>query len=358
MLPRGIGRKTNRASSEQDPGQTNAQRRREAAEMRAGATPAQSDGRLPQHRREMLARKGTARQGCRETGPSAGDHLQREQKQRRPEHGRRAGRHREHVRQREQQDERGSAPVTERADQLGNGDAFGPRGVGQEQQRPSQRLGRVAAAFNARGHSGRARRPAAAVRGRTHRRRRATAGRVRTQPLEPGRPPGVGDRRGGRDPLVRRQQAISGVPGAQPVAGLRLTGRIDDAHVVAAGGQHEGLLRIGERMQLEDRSPRRDVVLHRADAEDRHADVRQIDRPSVDAPLAARQGVVEEHAAQVLRVHARRQAGAVGVPSHQVGDRPALAEELAVQAIGPDQVVRAQHLEGALHLLLVEVPPT
>ena len=142
---------------------------------------------------------------------------------------------------------------------------------------------------------------------------------------------------------------------AQLVARLPLARRVDDADVVSARGQHEGLIRIGEGIELEHRSPGCDMVLDRADVEDRYADVREIDRLSRDLPFATRERVAKEHAAEVLEMHPVGQARAVGVPGHQVAHGLTFAKQVAVQPMRPDQVVGAKHLEGAGHLSLVEV---
>ena len=101
------------------------------------------------------------------------------------------------------------------------------------------------------------------------------------------------------------------------------------------------------------------MVLHGADVEDRHTDVVEVDGRAVHLPLAARQRVVQEQAAQVVHVHAVGQARAVGIPGHQVVQRLAFAQQVVVQPVRPHHVVGAQHLEGASHLPLVEVaaPP-
>jgi len=58
---------------------------------------------------------------------------------------------------------------------------------------------------------------------------------------------------------------------------------------------------------------------------------------------------------QVFVVHARRHARGVGVPGHQVGWLPALAQQVVAHAPRPHQVARVQELERACHLLARQV---
>ena len=120
-----------------------------------------------------------------------------------------------------------------------------------------------------------------------------------------------------------------------------MAGLAHDAGVVAARGQKEGYLGVGQEVQLVDRAPGCDVVSGRGDGEDRQPDVGQRDRPAVDLVAALGEVVAQEQAAQILRVHAKRHAREVGVPGHQVVHRLALAEQVVMDEARPDQVVRA-----------------
>src|SRR5690606_4631807 len=100
-----------------------------------------------------------------------------------------------------------------------------------------------------------------------------------------------------------------------------------------------------------------DVVGDRAHGEDRQADVADRYGPPAHGVAAGAQVVVQVQAPQVLGVHAGGHAGRVGVPGHQVVDGPPFAQQVFVDGARPEQVVGAQHLEGARHLVGAEVTP-
>ena len=134
-----------------------------------------------------------------------------------------------------------------------------------------------------------------------------------------------------------------------------MAGLADDAGIVPAARQHEGDVGVAEQADLVDRVPRRDVVLLGADGEDRHPDVGEHHRPAVDRVAARARGVLQEQRLQVLAVHARRHAGAVRVPGHQVGQR-ARARPAGTGAPGATrEVVGAQQPERAGHLRRVQI---
>ncbi len=108
-------------------------------------------------------------------------------------------------------------------------------------------------------------------------------------------------------------------------------------------------------MQLVDRTPWRHVVRDRADHEDGHVDAAQQHRLAVDRVTALAQVVVEKKAPQVLAVHARGQAGGIRIPGHQVAHGGTVAHQVLAHHARPQQVVRAQHLEGAGHLAGTQV---
>ena len=66
---------------------------------------------------------------------------------------------------------------------------------------------------------------------------------------------------------------------------------------------------------------------------------------------AVGQGVLQVQRHQVFVVHARWQAGGVGVPGHQVVALVALAHQVFAHLARPHQVARVQELERAAHLL-------
>ena len=135
---------------------------------------------------------------------------------------------------------------------------------------------------------------------------------------------------------------------------MRLPGRADDPGVVAARGQCKRHRRAGGERNLVDGAPGRDVVFRGADREDRRADVAERDDPAIDGEAPGRKAVLQEQAVQVFAMHPIGHARLVGVPGHHVAHRLALAEPVFADALGPDEIVRAQRLERAGHLLGIE----
>ena len=84
-------------------------------------------------------------------------------------------------------------------------------------------------------------------------------------------------------------------------------------------------------------------------------DVHQGHRRPGKAVLPRCQRVVQEQRRQVLVVHARGQAGLVGIPAHQVEAGIVLAHQVAPRVARPHQVLGGQELEGAAHLLAGQV---
>ncbi|EDT40094.1 hypothetical protein BamMEX5DRAFT_4113 [Burkholderia ambifaria MEX-5] len=138
-----------------------------------------------------------------------------------------------------------------------------------------------------------------------------------------------------------------------------MTGFRHDARVVAARRQDEGQRVVREQMELVDGAPRRHVIALGADHERRHVDIRQRDRPPVDAVAADREIVVEKEPRQVFRMHAIWHARGVRIPRHQVVRLRARAEQVFAHHPRPDQVARIQQLERGGHLRAVQValPP-
>ena len=97
------------------------------------------------------------------------------------------------------------------------------------------------------------------------------------------------------------------------------------------------------------------MVGERADHEDGQRDVAQRHGLAAHGVAATAQVVVQEQAAQVLRVHPGRHARGVGVPGHEVVHGRALAEQVFVDHARPQQIVGAQHLERAGHLPGLEI---
>ena len=94
------------------------------------------------------------------------------------------------------------------------------------------------------------------------------------------------------------------------------------------------------------RAPGHDVVLARGEHEDRQLHLAQVHRhAAVHQRAGLAQPVLEVGVAQVVAVHRPGQVGAVGVPVEQVERRRLAAEQIVVDHVGPDQVVRAQARE-------------
>ncbi len=140
-------------------------------------------------------------------------------------------------------------------------------------------------------------------------------------------------------------------------AAPRHPGWVDDAHVVPARGQHKRGVHVGEQMQFVHRAPGGHMVAYRADGVNRALDGGQCHGFAIHRVAPAGQVVVQEQAAQILGVHAVRQACAVGVPGHQVTHRVALAQQVVAQQARPDQVVGVEPLEGPGHLRAVQIAP-
>ncbi len=134
-----------------------------------------------------------------------------------------------------------------------------------------------------------------------------------------------------------------------------MAGLAHDARVVSAAGEHKGHFGVGQQMDLVDRFPRCDMVGLGADDEPGRRHVFHRDRAAIDGVVPFGQGVAQVELAQVFAVHAIGHAGGVGIPGHEIVHRRALAHEVIAHQARPDQVGRAQHLEGAGHLGGVEI---
>ncbi len=141
----------------------------------------------------------------------------------------------------------------------------------------------------------------------------------------------------------------------QPVMPVVPAGLADNAGIVAARGEQEGYVGIGQPHDLEYRMPGRDMVELGAHGKDRHANIGQCHRATIHLHAAFGEIVVQEQLAQVFAVHAIGHAGLVGIPGHQVDHAAAFADDIVVHHLRPDQVVGAQQLEGAGHLLGIQV---
>src|SRR5690606_30781264 len=75
------------------------------------------------------------------------------------------------------------------------------------------------------------------------------------EPGGPGGPPGAGVDRLGLGPGPRIDVLVAGLAGGHLVAALGMRRAADDAGVVAAAGEQEGYLRLGEAVHLVHRGP-------------------------------------------------------------------------------------------------------
>jgi hypothetical protein len=79
-----------------------------------------------------------------------------------------------------------------------------------------------------------------------------------------------------------------------------MAGLGDDARIVAAAGEHEGDLCVGQKMDLVHRAPGRYVIALGADREDRDPDVGEGDGSPIDLVAPCGQVIIEEQMAKIL----------------------------------------------------------
>ena len=151
---------------------------------------------------------------------------------------------------------------------------------------------------------------------------------------------------GGEPGIGIRGQAVVG-----PVLVLLRDRRIDDAGNVA-GAPEEKLDRAAEQLRPRMcRLPRRDVVLHGRYETGRRGHLREIHRCAADHQFSGLgEQVAHVHIAQIEGVHLGRHARRIRVPVEQVERERVLAEQVVVDDERPDEVVVAQHVEGAGHV--------
>ena len=90
----------------------------------------------------------------------------------------------------------------------------------------------------------------------------------------------------------------------------------DDTGIVSACRKHKRNIRIGQMVEFKHRPPRCDMIFFRSDCENRNENVRQEDRPTANFIAAADEIIIQIKMAEILRMHAIRQSGRVGVPCH------------------------------------------
>ena len=135
---------------------------------------------------------------------------------------------------------------------------------------------------------------------------------------------------------------------------ILLAGRVDDAGDVARARQHVGHRAAEQPRADEHRLGRRDVVLLGAQLVDRQLDLAEIELDAADRHLPAGQLVLVVELAQVEVVVGGRHARRILVPEQQVERERLLAQHVVVDDVGPDQVLRPQHVEDGGHARAVE----
>ena len=97
------------------------------------------------------------------------------------------------------------------------------------------------------------------------------------------------------------------------------------------------------------------MIFYRAHGKDRHPDIRNMYRTAINLEPTLGKVVVEIELAQVFRMHSIRHACRVGVPGHKIIHLGAFSHQVFAHNPRPDQIVRAQHLEGAGHLRGIKI---
>ena len=138
---------------------------------------------------------------------------------------------------------------------------------------------------------------------------------------------------------------------AGPVLVLRACRRVDDAGDMAGAGQHE-VHRPAEEFRAEEhRLRRRDVVLARREIVDRDRHLAEVERARRRSPSCPWRACSRDSSCAD-----RRSGWPPACGSNRNSSRAGrtgsgcLALEVVVDDVGPDQVVRAQHVEGVRHL--------
>ena len=78
------------------------------------------------------------------------------------------------------------------------------------------------------------------------------------------------------------------------------------------------------------------MILFGAHDEHRQLDVVERQRAASTWKRPSASVIVEEQAAQILDMHARRQTRAVGIPGHQIEWRILLAKQIVADRVRPD----------------------
>src|SRR5829696_272301 len=176
------------------------------------------------------------------------------------------------------------------------------------------------------------------------------------EPARPVLPPGTLVLRGVLPPLLGGLRLAGVTALVNPVFALALGWGVDHAGDVAAVGEGEAGLGVGELPDLPRRVPRDDVVPLGADGVDLALYLAQVYGTTLYLYLAWLDEVVlEVGVAQVEAVGVAGHVRAVGVPVEEVEGRGLLAEQVVVDDVRPDELARAQEVEHVGHLAVVEV---
>ena len=99
------------------------------------------------------------------------------------------------------------------------------------------------------------------------------------------------------------------------------------------------------------------MVFTRRQDEGRRLNFRQIDRCTgkVD-PTGLCQEILLIHVTQIERMHCRWHSCRIGIPKQKIKGHLLLTEQVIVDDKGPNQVIRAQHIERRRHILRIQIP--
>ena len=142
---------------------------------------------------------------------------------------------------------------------------------------------------------------------------------------------------------------------ARPILVFLACRRIDHPGDMARAGEDELDLSAEETASEEDGFRRRDVIFPGGDVADRNGDVGQRDRVAAHFHASVREIVLQVAVAQVERVVGRAHAGGIGVPIEEIEGQGGLAAHIVGNDVRPDQVARAQHVEGHRHARAFEI---
>ena len=109
-----------------------------------------------------------------------------------------------------------------------------------------------------------------------------------------------------------------------------------------------------ELRAVEHRLRGRDVVLAGRQIVHRHPHLRQVEQGVVQHHAAGGQPVLQVAVAQIVGMVRRRHPRRIGIPVQQIERGGRLSLQVIADDVGPDQVVRAQHVEGHRHLAAFE----